>query len=173
MSVASIQLPTERALQEFLQAPISDLPSPIYQLLCAHDVELLPLEGNYVAIIAGPGNFEELIDNATTRIEFRVATQVAEAGNRVDRTAQHQAVVGAIQDLLSWQNFDDQLDEHGNVTCRGALSTLNSQQTTADGITIGVSGWEQIDSPADTHTDAQIISTLPYDFDVFIAATEC
>lgn len=158
MSVSSIQLPTERALQAFLRD--SGAIPDNYPVICAHDIEVLPSEGNYVAIIAGSGNFEELIDNATSRIEFRVATQVAEAGNRVERTAQHQLVVGAIHDLLSLQNFED------------ALPALNAQATTANGITIGVSGWEQIDPPLDTHTDSQIISTLPYDFDVFIAAAE-
>lgn len=158
MSVSSVQLPTERALQKFLQdSGAIDL---LYGIICAHDIEVLPQEGNYVAIIASPGNFEELIDNATSRVEFRVATQVAEAGQRVDRTAQHQAVVGAIHDLLSLQNFEE------------ALPTLNAQETAAGGITIGVSGWEQVDAPLDSHTDAQIISTLPYDFDVFIAAAE-
>jgi hypothetical protein len=158
MSVSSIQLPTERALQAFLQAACGN--DSAYSIICAHDVEILPQEGNYIAIIAGPGNFEELIDNATSRVEFRIATQVAEAGQRADRTAQHQAVVGSIHDLLSWQNFED------------ALPALNAQQTSAGGITIGVSGWEQVAPPLDTHTDSQIISTLPYDFDVFIASAE-
>lgn len=164
---ASIQLPAERALQTFLRnAAVID---PAYTVLCAHDVEVLPVEGNYVAIIAGPGNFEELIDNATSRVEFRVATQVAEAGLRSDRTALHQAAVGAIQELLSQQNFDDDPEVEATP---GALSTLNAQQTTTNGIQIGFSGWEQTEPPLDTHTDAQIISTLPYDFDVFIAAAE-
>lgn len=167
MSVSSIQLPTERALQKFLQD--SGAIDQLYSILCAHGVEVLPAEGNYVAIIAGPGNFEELIDNATTRVEFRVATQVTDAGQRLDRTAQHQAVVGAIEDLLSLQNFDD---SDSSPSEPGALSTLNAQGTAAGGITIGFSGWEQIDPPLDTHTDAQIISTLPYDFDVFISSAE-
>jgi hypothetical protein len=170
MSVSSIQLPTERALQQFLKA--SGVIDALYVILCAHDIEVLPNEGCYVAIIAGPGNFEELIDNATSRVEFRVATQVAETGQRINTTAQHQAVVGALHDLLSWQNFDDVLDVNGNVVTPGALSTLNSQQTNTNGITIGFSGWEQTEPPLDTHTDAQIISTLPYDFDVFVASAE-
>jgi hypothetical protein len=167
MSVSSIQLSTERALKEFLgNANPTELSA--YPILCAHDVEVLPTNGNYVAIISGPGNFEELIDNATTRVEFRVATQVAEAGNRAIRTDQHQAAVGAIHDLLSWQNFDD--DPETGTT--GALSTINSQQTTVGGITAGITGWEQVEAPLDTNTDSQIITTLPYDFDVFIAAAE-
>ncbi len=158
MSVSSIQLPTERALQAFLQASCA-IPEG-YSVICAHDIEVLPVEGNFIAIITGPGNFEELIDNATTRVEFRIATQVAEAGNRTDRVALHQSVVGAVHDLLRWQNFE------------AALPALNAQETAAGGIQIGVSGWEQTDPPLDTTTDSQIISTLPYDFDVFIAAAE-
>ena len=158
MSVSSVQLPTERALQKFLQDS-GDI-NPTYRILCAHDMEALPREGNFVAITTGPGNSEELIDNATSRVEFRVATQVADADIRAEKTAELQAIVGAIQNLFCWQNFDD------------ALPALNAQQTEAGGITIGVSGWEEIGAPMDTQTDAQIISTLPYDFDVFISDAE-
>ena len=158
MSVSSIQLPTERALQELLYD--SGAIDPSYDIVCAHDVDKPPSQGNFLAITAGPGDFEELIDNALTRVEFRVATQVADADQRVDRATLHQAIVGEIHNILSWGNFDS------------ALATLNAQQTTVGGITIGISGWEQMGPPMDNAAGPQIISTLPYDFEVFVAAAE-
>lgn len=158
MNVSSIQLPAERALQTFLSE--SGAIPESYPIFCAHDVGKPPADGNFLSIIAGPGDWEELIDNATTHVEFRVATQVADAAQRPDRTLAHQQVVGALADLLSWGNFDS------------ALATLNAQETIVAGIQIGFSGWQQASPPQDTNTEAQIISTLPYDMDVFIAAAE-
>lgn len=159
-AVSSIQHPTEAALAEFLRSIVAESVSAAYQFIAAHGVESLPETGNFVAIIASPGDFEEYIDNAKTRVEFRIATQVADVQNREARAALHEQAIAEIQNALSWQNFDE------------ALSTLNSQQTIINGITIGFSGWEQQGSQTPGSTDAQIVETLPYEFDVFIAGAE-
>jgi hypothetical protein len=157
MSSPSIQLDLEKALKAFItaQAIMSAPARPIYS---AHEFGKDP-EGTFLNIIADPPDWETMVINAIVRVTFELATLIKDPGTRTTAAVRHSTDLGRLIELLSQQNF------------AVALAALNIPTVGPDTRTwtgLGFTGWEAQEPEPDGTTDTQIVSRLPYLFEIFL-----
>ena len=164
MPVKSIQLPIETALKSYLES--KNLGGEYFNsdrtIHAGHAIEALPESGNFIAIMADPPDWFEMVINAECHVVFHVATQVRNPNSRDAAATDHGAAVGAIIDLFSDQNFPASRDEI-NAAQSGPFQI---------GFTGWIDGWGEAKPQSDSYGDAQIITRIPYTFQTFIASAE-
>lgn len=156
MAQSSLQLDIETALKAYIQA--QNTANGYFEadrtVNAGHLLETLPELGNYIAIMADPPDWEELTYACELAVTFRIATQVKDPGTRDAKAADHKKAVGAIIQLFCDQNYP------------ASQIAINAAQTGA--FQINFIGWDALKPQPDSYTDAQIITILPYTFQVFI-----
>ena len=164
MPVSSIQFELESALKAYLESNNTgaDYFDATRTVHAGHAIDLLPQDGNFIAIMADPPDWFDMYINAELHVVFHVATQVRDPGTRDKWADDHKKAVGMIVDLLSDQNFPASRDE------------LNAAQSGSFqiGFTGWYDGWGEAKPQSDSYMDAQIITRVPYTFQIFIAQAE-
>lgn len=157
MAQSSLQLNLENALKAYIQA--QNTANNYFEsgrtVNAGHAIDNLPDAGNYVAILADPPDWSEMIYACELTVTLRVATQVRDPGTRTTKSADHSRAVGAVIQIFCDQNFEE------------ARDALNAAQTGA--FRIGFIGWDALKPEPDSYADAQIVTILPYTFEIFIS----
>lgn len=156
MSQSSLQLDIETALKGYIQAQnaLNGYFEADRTINAGHGIETPADSGNYIAILADPPDWSELVFAAESTVTFRIATQVRDPATRTTKAADHKKAVGAVIQLFCFQNFP------------ASLNAINTAQTGA--FQINFIGWDDLRPEPDSYTDSEIVTVLPYTFQVFI-----
>lgn len=156
MAQSSLQLDIENALVGYIQAQntANNLFETDRSINAGHAISTPSDTGNYIAVMADPPDWGELVYAGESIVTFRIATQVSDPSARSTKSTDHKKAVGAIIQLFCDQNFP------------ASRTAINAAQSGA--FQINFIGWDNLRPEPDGYSESQMITILPYAMQIFI-----